>query len=148
VLTPSRRIETRVSHDTFAFNERFGWVWLQKLCFGILKWLKAFELIHVETVTYGPFDTAKLKDEIFRTTHAVVDWRDFDANNYVIVMGSKQFRELVQDKEVHEALNFTVPLRVNTPYYERVFGFRCAVYPWLDGFALIPRHLVRAVEKT
>jgi len=135
--------------DAFEFRKDRGWRWLQRLCFWVLKKIGAHRHITVEKVSYGPFDNAQIGGRVFEIVESTIGWRNFDASEWMLVMGRDAYRELVNDRELFHAFGFIKTLEVRHgpsnpvgPYFDyvrgQVYGIDIMVVPWVNGMALVP----------
>lgn len=143
-MLPSRSFAALADDNAFELRTDRGWVWLQKLCFAVLKWIGAHRLMTVEKVTYGPLDAPKLIEKVFWSIENTVGWQSRRADEFCLVMGAKQFQELISHREVRDCFGWDLMVDVWTPYTKEIHGVPIAVVPWIDGLAVVPRCLLRS----
>jgi hypothetical protein len=124
-----------------------GW-WRNKLaalCWHILHKLHAVEAFQYseKIYRYGDTEQGKVTDLILKSVDAVLRHRGVP-EDYCIVLGAKEFSELMRDMPIHEG--FTVPAgricRANNVYRDEFRGLPVHVVPHLSGVAVLPKVIV------
>jgi hypothetical protein len=142
----SRSVHTH--RDKFTLRKERGWVWLQRLCFWVLRKIGAYHLETIETVTYGPFDrNEKLSQRLFDIVEETLGWDTFDDTQWMVVMGRDEFRQLDQDKELLHVFGFVIGMEMRRPIRNRFgeykvgtfHGIDVVVLPWVEGMTLVPK---------
>src|SRR5262245_37147227 len=142
-VTPRKELtKWTVEDDKFEFRKDRSHHWLQRICFFILRKLKAHSKLMTTVYRYTNLESKDLMGKIDEAIRTVVSLEDHQPQNLVIIMGRSQFYELVQNREVHMAMGWTVPMRIRTPYSERCLDIPVAVVPWIEGFAVVPADTV------
>jgi len=109
--------------------------WLGNFIWWLAFKIKAatWEEITQEVVTYGPLDALPLREAILSLINgSYIDHRDLE--NSIVIMGAKEFAELVKTSIPNQELNF-----ISEDYHTNrtIFGVKVRVIPWLEGIALI-----------
>lgn len=133
MLKPQKVLRSFESEGSFVLRKDRGWVWLQKICFKILRWIGAYELIKTETVTYTNLRSDKLKDKIVEGIRSQGGYRE----GMVLTIGAAQWMELTDNRELmYEAFSYDVTAFRDSRYPGRILGVKVEVIPWIDGWYL------------
>lgn len=141
------RIALVAQPNAYEFRKDRGWHWVQRACFFLLKKIGAHQMMSVTTVEYGPLQgSQKLMDAVFKAVDHAVGWERYDPDKLVIVMGRKEFMELVCDRDISQAMGWTLDMDIctRTPYARRIIGVPIAEVPWMEGFAVVPSSLLKS----
>lgn len=130
------------SLDTFQYNAKGKYPWLQKLCFKALRWLRASALLQEGEVRRVRLDLDDLVKAIM-INQSDVEYIYHKRAKFLIV-GHDKFKELAKCEEFDYHF-FDIPsnYRANVgydrepmPYLFR--GLRVVVVPWIDGMFVLP----------
>lgn len=139
---PHYRTDRVAQPNAYEFRASAGYHWLQRLCFWTLDKLGCHQVLTVDKVEYTNLQSANLKDAIFKTIDSAMGWAKYHPEDYVIVMGAPEFRELCCDRELTVAFGWRVTMDIYDHYSSRVMGVPIAAMPWARGMVLVPAKLL------
>lgn len=141
-------------HMTVAYREtpykirkeikRFGW--LANLAWKLLHKLNALD-IYSEKVTTWRYDEAKAKtlaSKILEMREELARYYE-EPGDWIVVMGGRDFMELMHSPHMNEVISFQVPINHRSPTRE-VAGMTVHVVPYHAGMAVLPKSIIEDVR--
>lgn len=128
------------SDNAYEFRPERKWHWLQRLCFRVLDKIGAHQLLTVTKRTYGPLNPNRsLEEALFNAVQNVMDFERFVEEDLYVIMGPKQARQYMSTQEFRHTVTWQTNVRVcRYGQIDRIYGVKCQVVPWIDGFAVVP----------
>jgi hypothetical protein len=116
-------------------------LWLQRLCFKVLRYLGAY--VQEKGVTRAELDPDRLLEVIeeqgYQLSHLLKQ------RMQTIVLGPNEAQRVIRDLPPWEYtsvvldLDFGRKVRNGVEYRGRLYGMRVVVVPWFDGVLLLPK---------
>jgi hypothetical protein len=119
--------------DRYELNPSRGHVWLQRLAIWVLRRLKCYAFEHITTRTAFRFNPASFTEKILGQRSYL--WRLYHREGCVLLIGSKDFSELMNAPEFQQHLSFGSPYMVNGT----VYNMRVVIIPWMEGVLVVPK---------
>lgn len=126
--------ETTVWHlheDAFSLKPENGWVWLQRLCFWVLRKLRCYYNEPSVEVTRHVVSPDDFMERFFQQCDALDVLR---SRPEAILMGAEDYRDLMHSPLACEAFSFDA--QYNSP--GRIHGVTVIVLPTVRGMAVLP----------
>lgn len=118
--------------DQFSFNEKGKHLWLQKICFHILKKLKCNAIGEKLKVSYIEFEPNTVLDYIFNQRREIL--KHVDDTDCEIFCGAEYFRKLRMEDHHHTLMTF----RADSASHQ-IFGMDVTIVPWIEGVVVVPK---------
>lgn len=131
-LAMRREIRVEDLHDTFALRQDRPLVWLQKLCFAVLRRLRAYEISRTEEIVRYPINGRSFMERLLTQRRELS--RELGIAPRTLLIGGEDYEELMCAPEVRHAFQF------NAPYCRdiSVYGLTVKVIPWMRGMLVMP----------
>jgi hypothetical protein len=132
-LSTAERTKLVSIKDRFAFNEKIGWLWVQRLLFYILEKLgcQAYdEVLDVQRHIINPKSTVEHIAEQYAEALSLYAYK----GEYLLI-GPEQYAQFTHNVPLWDLYSF------DGPYSTRngEFKMKIVVIPWMDGILVVPR---------
>ena len=129
--------ETLELKDKFELRTDMPMVWLQKICFFILKKLKAFS--QKETIKYDRvvINTGSFMDQIFEQRHELLKSFNFEPDRLLI--GSEDYAELMKEQVLNYQYQFDTSYMAYRNGVKTVCGLTVEIIPYMRGILVMPK---------
>lgn len=126
-------------YDTFKFNPKKKYKWLQKLCLNTLYKLGCYTSIIDTNITTIQITPKKFIEELLRQQHQIMKLCNYRPEK--VYMGQHDFYTISG-----EIYNDTYPMTININYDKGVktkddyviYGLRVTIIPWMEGILVVP----------
>lgn len=139
-IIKSLELKPKLTQDEFewAFQYRSdrSYKWLQKLCFWILRKLKAFHQEDRATYITIEIDTEKFIKRLFQQRESIARCLSLDTTHLLI--GHDDFVELMEETKYYSSFSFVTKYG----YGQQLFGLKVIVVPWMQGFVLLTKDIM------
>ena len=141
-ILPAQQIFTFAS--VFSLRPDRGYLWLQRICFRILRAIGAFH--QTESVTYQRTVVSRRA-----TMDAILRMKDVLAQlgngGETLLVGPEEFKQITNSTPPQirpfafdlEYLRHAPPAPDGTPRRPTVLGMRICIIPWMKGMIVVPR---------
>lgn len=136
LITYERQTATLIDPDRFEFNPRGRLLWLQRLIFQVLRWLRANSLqtsVSYETVE---IDTSNILNALMENQRDVEML--YNRRARYVVMGPRDLARLCDQPEIRELMRFNFTSLIGINSRRTVLGLEVVVVPWVEGFFVLP----------
>lgn len=133
----------RMHNDAFSLQPLMGYIWLQRVCFWILRWIGAFHATDWTTFRRVTVDRKTSLAELFRQQlHLRGQFRE---GGELLLVGSEDWMEILNEAPLwHSPMAFdgeyyisTLPSYDGTPRQQKN-RMRVCVLPWMRGMVVVP----------
>lgn len=151
---PQRVTYARIEHiktpktrfDLFEFRPKRGWVWLQRICFKILRWIGAYHEEVIHTFTRHKEENSDLMAHLLKQNIGWLEWiYRSDSRGYRprIYCGPEQQASLMRLVNFHHMSPVTFDCSSVTRDESRVkwHGIPVTVIPWMEGAIIVPEYV-------
>ena len=123
--------------DKFELRTDMPMVWLQKICFFILKKLKAFS--QKETIKYDRvvINTGSFMDQIFEQRHELLKFFNLEPDRLLI--GSEDYAELMKEQLLNYPYQFDTSYGAYRNGVKTVCGLTVEIIPYMRGILVMPK---------
>ena len=124
--------------DFYGVRERGKMVWLQRLCFRVLKRLGKNAMEDKISVVRHVIDHDKILDRIWEQKTGVMSFFH-QGSPHMVLMGAEDFQECLDSPTAPQGvMEFAVRARVGQNGLPAVFGLKIVVVPWIKGVVVVP----------
>jgi hypothetical protein len=136
-LLRQERHETAIlNSNRFEFNSKGRLLWLQKLLFKVLRWLKADSYDTAIEYTTVEIDPSNIIDALMRNRVDVE--RLYNKRARYVVMGPRDFQRFSSAPEINSMLMFSFSTPIGMNGKQTILGLEVVIVPWIDGFFVLP----------
>lgn len=123
--------------DFYQINKNGKFVWLQKLCWKLLKKYGKPDFIQQYSIKCVDLEFKKVIDLIMQNIDAVHQIEQLECK--YIVIGHNKLKELMSDDISRHYFSFQIPRNAELNHQQRMFlGMRIILCPWIDGVFCLP----------
>ena len=123
----------RLVPDAYAFSEKRGWHWLQRVCLWILRKLRCQHYEEVVDVQRHVLHCESFMESIFRQNRSVQ--AVFNRKPTRLVIGSEDYEELMGSPEVRQYVALS---GLDYHHGTTIQGLRLEIVPWMRGMVVLP----------
>ncbi len=121
--------------DTFQLRSDRSLVWLQKICFLILKKIKAYTINQETSFKRHCIKPGKFMETLFRQKESIR--ATFNLRPKDLFIGSEDYQELMGGEEINNIINFHSEYNIG----REIMGLRVTIVPWMRGIIVVPPHI-------
>ena len=118
--------------DAFQFRNDRPAQWLQKLCFFVLKKLRAFYLNEKITIERHTINQRNFMERLFEQKYELTKF--FNRESTVLLIGAEDYAELMHEVAATQIFSF----RAEYGYGKKILGMTVKVIPWMRGCVVMP----------
>lgn len=128
--------------DRFRYRPDRGWLLVQRLCFWILDKLGCYAIDHKVEFRSVRIEGDKLLQGLMRQQENLI--QHYHVHGERVLVGSKQFCEIMNDEYLNQPINFEVPYWVTEGRGDKytLAGMKVSVIPWMEGILVMPKEIV------
>lgn len=142
-VTRERMIEHLKLANTFSYNEKKGWAWLQRLCFRFLSWRGCQHERAVTSFTRRRIDPDMVVEALFKQKRTVTEM--LGRGGEIVIIGSEDYAQMMRESELGSPLCFSANYDHAAGGHRTAMGLRVVVVPWISGMVVLPREIAKEI---
>ena len=136
VIEPLERIPFPYMGGRYQFNEKRGYVWLQKLLFWCLDKIGC----EIEEMAYKTrvIDADKFIKRLLAAESEVAAQIGYRQSPATLIIGSEDYAELMREEGFRHMVDFNAEYNYSNGRATTVCGMRVTIVPWMRGMVVLP----------
>ena len=118
--------------ESFEFREDRRYLWVQRVCFYLLRKIGAHRRGEKVTVERHRLDAKTFMERIFKQKDALQ--YEFSVSPKRLLIGAKDYADLMHEGMASQAFSFQAEYWKN----KTVYGLTVTVIPWMEGVLVMP----------
>ena len=118
--------------EAFQLREDRTYLWVQKVCFFVLRKLQAFYIGETVEFERHLIDAKTFMERLFKQRSGIVEF--FNLRPTKLLIGAEDYAELMQETMATQMFSF----RAEYGYGREMLGMTIQVIPWMRGCLVMP----------
>jgi len=123
--------------DAFELRHDKKFVWLQRVCFWVLKKIGAYYLKHTVSYSRILIEPDKFMDKLFKQRCEMEGF--YYSRPSRLFIGAQDYEELMGSSEIRQIMQFDAQYWVKEEGYRpEIMGLSVTIVPWMKGVLVMP----------